>query len=253
MTSLPLALVHSLGGRASFWDEVRRAVPASTPTHAFDLPGHGSALGTLAQSLDDFTTAVLRSADAAGLASFVLVGHSFGALVALAAAVRAPARVEALALVDAAGSMNAVPAAALEDFLAQARGPAGREFVAQAYEENLERATPATKVRVLESLADTDTDAIVAAYTALFGSDPLALLSRYPGPVRLIVDAANDSPMALHAQYPGLDIVPVQGTSHWIPLDQPGAVAAALAGWPAPGGGAASQPRPTPSQRASVT
>lgn len=247
--TLPLLMVHSLGGRAGFWDEVRSAMPTSAATHALDLPGHGAARGRPAPSLDDLAAAVLRSADRAGLTSFVLVGHSFGALVALAAAVRAPARAAALVLVDAAGAMNAVPAAALEDFLAQARGPTGREFVAQAYQQNLERATPATTARVLESLADTDTDVIVAAYTALFGSDPLALLSRYPGPVRLIVDAANDSPMALHAQYPGLDVVPVRGTSHWIPLDQPLAVAAALDGWPSPGDGTGSQPQPPPSPR----
>ncbi len=249
----PFLLVHSLGGRAAFWDAVRRAMPAPAVTHAFDLPGHGAARGQPARSLDDFATAVLRDADRAGLTTFVLVGHSFGALVALAAAVRAGARAEALVLVDAAGAMNAVPAGALEDFLARASGPAGREFVAQAYEQNLERAAPATKVCVLDSLADTDMDAVVAAYTALFGSDSPGLLSRYPGPVRLIVDAANDSPMALHAQHPDLDVVPVEGTSHWIPLDQPGAIATALAGWPAPGRGAGTRPQPTHTQRASVT
>ena len=47
------------------------------------------------------------------------------------------------------------------------------------------------------------------------------LLLRYPGPLRLIVDAANDSPMSLHVQVPDLDIVPIEGSSHWLMLDRP--------------------------------
>ncbi len=74
---------------------------------------------------------------------------------------------------------------------------------------------------MLASLAATDRATLAGAYTALFATDPRALLLRYPGPVRLIVDAANDSPMSLHAQVPDLDIVPVAGASHWLMLDRP--------------------------------
>jgi pimeloyl-ACP methyl ester carboxylesterase len=222
--------VHSLGGRADFWADVLVPLQKHVRAIAFDLRGHGSARDVGESfALDDFVDDVLAAAEAAGARRFVLVGHSFGALVALAVAARAPERVSALSLVDAAGAMSAVPAAALEDFLGQVAGPSGVEFVAEAYRQNLERAAPGTRERVLASLADTSRDAILGGYTALFGTDPLALLVRYPGPVRLIVDAANDSPMSLHAQHRDLDVVPVDGVSHWINLDNPEAIVRAIA------------------------
>jgi pimeloyl-ACP methyl ester carboxylesterase len=55
----------------------------------------------------------------------------------------------------------------------------------------------------------------------MFATDARTLLLRYRGPVRLIVDAANDSPMSLQAQVPDLDIVPIEGASHWLMLDRP--------------------------------
>jgi len=81
---------------------------------------------------------------------------------------------------------------------------------------------------VLAGLAFTGRDTLGAAYTALFATDSRQLLLRYPGPVRLLVDAANDSPMSLHAQVPDLDIVRIEGTSHWLMLDRPEQFALAL-------------------------
>lgn len=228
-------LLHSLGGRRDFWSGVLPILRERHRAVAVDLRGHGAETAekterTVRFGLDDFAGDVLAAADAAGLQRFILVGHSFGALVALAVAARVPSRVIALALVDAGGSMDGVPAAALEDFLAGVAGEQGAGFVREAYEANLERATPATRARVLESLAATDQRVLVGGYTALFSTNPLELLAQYPGPVKLSVDSANDSPMALHAQHGELDVTPVEGTSHWIPLDQPAALASLLLG-----------------------
>lgn len=228
-------LLHSLGGRKDFWSGVLPMLRERHRAVAVDLRGHGAERAekterTARFGLEDFADDIVAAADAAGLERFILVGHSFGALVALAVAARIPARVIALALVEAGGSMSAVPAGALEDFLAGVAGDQGRDFVREAYEANLERATPATRAQVLEGLAATGQRALVGGYTALFSTDPLELLSRYPGPVKLLVDSANDSPMALHAQHAELDVTPIAGTSHWIPLDQPAALAAFLLG-----------------------
>lgn len=77
---------------------------------AVDLPGHCRSAGdpaTTVEAAADFVVALL---DAAGLAQTVLVGHSFGALVALEAAARAPARVRQLVLVGVAAPMKVSPA-----------------------------------------------------------------------------------------------------------------------------------------------
>ncbi len=103
-------LVHSLGGRTEFWTEMLGELRKTHRAIALDLRGHGaSAAATFANSgLDDFVDDVLQVADSLGLARFVLVGHSFGATVALAVATRAPGRVLALALVDPAGAFDQV-------------------------------------------------------------------------------------------------------------------------------------------------
>ena len=225
----PCLFIHSLGGRRDFWQPVLDQLRKNYRAVALDLRGHGqSGAEAAVMELDDFAADVLRVADALRLDRFILVGHSFGATVALAVASRAPRRIMGLVLLDAAGAFDDVPVAALEDFIDQVTGDSGTAFVREAYETNLERAKPSTRDVVLGSLEGTDRDTIGAAYTSLFGTDPRQLLLRYPGPVRLIVDAANDSPMSLHAQLPDLDIVPVRDSSHWIMLDQPEQVTTAL-------------------------
>lgn len=216
-------LVHSLGGRLSFWTSTLGELRKKHRAVALDLRGHGaSAPASFADSgLDDFADDVLAVADSLGIARFVLVGHSFGAAVALAAAVRAPRRVLALVLVDPAGAFDQVPASTLEAFIDTVLQDEDGAFVRAAYEANLERATPGTREAVLASLAATGRDTLAGAYTAMFATDARQLLLRYPGPVRLIVDAANDSPMSLHAQVPDLDIVSIAGSSHWLMLDRP--------------------------------
>lgn len=227
----PFVLVHSLGGRAAFWSVVAARLGRNV---AVTLRGHGEKAEKAERAegaefgLANFAADVVSAADEAGFKRFILVGHSFGALVALDVAARHPSRVMALALVEPAGSMDAVPPAALEEFLENVAGADGMAFVRGAYQANLERASEGTRAQVLESLAGTDQAALVGAYTALFSVNPHELLLRYPGPVRLIVDDANDSPMALHAQRGDLDVSRIAETSHWIPLDAPAALAERL-------------------------
>jgi pimeloyl-ACP methyl ester carboxylesterase len=76
---------------------------------AIDLPGHGRSGGTALGSIGDLADFVPRLLDAAGAADAALVGHSMGALVALEAAARHPARVRALALLGIAATMPVHP------------------------------------------------------------------------------------------------------------------------------------------------
>lgn len=139
----PCFLVHSLGGRLAFWNDVLTDLRQHRRAVALDLRGHGaSEPASFAQSgLDDFADDVLRVADELGLKRFVLV--------------------------DPAGVFNQVPASALEGFIEQVLGDGGEAFVREAYETNLERAVPATRAAVLESLAATDRATLAGAYTAL--------------------------------------------------------------------------------------
>jgi pimeloyl-ACP methyl ester carboxylesterase len=76
---------------------------------ALDLPGHGRSAGPALASIDEAAGWVGRLLDAAGVAKAALVGHSMGALVALATAARLPGRVRALALLGVAARMPVHP------------------------------------------------------------------------------------------------------------------------------------------------
>ena len=75
-----------------------------------DLPGHCRSAGEPPRSVEEAATFVLALLDAAGVRSASLVGHSFGSLVALEAAARAPDRVSRIALVGTAFPMKVTPA-----------------------------------------------------------------------------------------------------------------------------------------------
>ena len=77
---------------------------------ALDLPGHCRSGGAPATSVEQAAHWVIALLDAAGVAKAALIGHSFGSLVALEAAARAPERVSQLVLVGCAYPMLVSPA-----------------------------------------------------------------------------------------------------------------------------------------------
>ena len=83
-----------------------------------DLPGHMKSGGEPPRSVEEGADFVLALLDAAGVKQAALVGHSFGSLIALEAAARAPDRITKLALVGMAYPMKVSPAL-LEKSLAQ--------------------------------------------------------------------------------------------------------------------------------------
>ena len=80
---------------------------------AVDLPGHCRSAGKPPTSVEDAADFVIALMDAAGLPQAALVGHSYGSLIALEAAARAPKRVSQLVLVGTASPMK-VSAALLD-------------------------------------------------------------------------------------------------------------------------------------------
>ena len=77
---------------------------------AVDLPGHCRSAGEPPASVEQAADFVLALMDAAGLKKAALVGHSFGSLIAMEAASRAPARIRQLVLVGTAFPMRVSPA-----------------------------------------------------------------------------------------------------------------------------------------------
>jgi pimeloyl-ACP methyl ester carboxylesterase len=103
MPSVPaLVFLHGQPGSGADWQQVTRLLPAHWHTVAADRPGYGSnprpAAGFAANARD-----VFAQMDSRGIQRAVLVGHSYGGGVALAAASLAPHRVEAVVLLASVG------------------------------------------------------------------------------------------------------------------------------------------------------
>lgn len=109
-TAPPLLLIHGAGHDHGVWDIVAPALAAAGHrVIAPDLPAHGASGGQALTSIDAMADWVLALADALGLDSFRICGHSMGSLVALALAARAPARARALYLLGSLAPMPVAP------------------------------------------------------------------------------------------------------------------------------------------------
>jgi pimeloyl-ACP methyl ester carboxylesterase len=99
-----VVLLHGLGGAAANWREVVPELSGSYRVLALDLPGHGgSPAPPRGAGMDWFaeTTAAVLEAEAVERA--ILVGHSFGGLLALRLALRTPPPAAGLLLAAPAG------------------------------------------------------------------------------------------------------------------------------------------------------
>jgi len=119
----PIVALHGITSSMMSFVGVADALSGRRPLLAFDLRGHGDSdkpAGpyTIEQHADDVAAAMR----ARRLGASVLVGHSFGAYVAIAVAARAPELVTALLLVD--GGYPPLPAGiAAGAFAEMAMGP----------------------------------------------------------------------------------------------------------------------------------
>jgi len=115
-SAAPVALLlHGVGLDLGMWDRVLPALTgAGLAVLRLDLLGHArSADPPGARTLDDFAAQAEALLDHLAVASVRLVGFSLGALVAIRLAVRAPERVERLALLHAVFERDAAARAAI--------------------------------------------------------------------------------------------------------------------------------------------
>ncbi len=98
---LPLVMLHSLGTTADMWRLIAAYLGKRHPVIAFDLRGHGqSSKPTDGYDLETVAEDVVQAMAAIGLGQVALIGHGWGAKVALILAVQHPALVSHLVLVD---------------------------------------------------------------------------------------------------------------------------------------------------------
>jgi pimeloyl-ACP methyl ester carboxylesterase len=107
---LPVVLLHGLFSSGRQWRGSLGRLGGRADLWAPDLPGAGgSSLLRVPQALPDYADALEAWAAARGFGEVVVVGHSFGGMVAVDWAGRYPARVARLGLLAPAGAPHVFP------------------------------------------------------------------------------------------------------------------------------------------------
>ncbi|MBF5045415.1 MULTISPECIES: alpha/beta fold hydrolase [Myxococcaceae] len=226
---VPALLVHGGGADRGHWEPLQQLLP--TRSLALDLRGMGESAPPAdgRYGVEPAAEDVARVAEALLPQPFCLVGHSFGAAVALAYAARHPARLAGLVLVDPASDprhLSAPQRQALHEGLSPGRF---RAFTETWFEGLLVHARATTRARVLGSLRATAPAVFAACLESSLHFDPCAALARYGGPRLALVSEALAGPDSLHLQAASrLPHVTLAQVSHWPMLDAPGQVAAQL-------------------------
>lgn len=97
----PVLALHGVTGHAARWKILADALP-HLRILAMDLRGHGRSTWHPPWGIEQHVADALAVLDAAGLSRVAVLGHSYGAAIALHLAHAAPERVERLALLDPA-------------------------------------------------------------------------------------------------------------------------------------------------------
>jgi pimeloyl-ACP methyl ester carboxylesterase len=225
----PVVCVHGAGTSSVVWmDLVRRLAPRRRVL-APDLPGHGQSDRWHTPSIDLYRDAVGTICATLQIPKVVLVGHSLGALVALACAAAWPERVTALVLAATAPRLPPMPEllSVLEhDYLR-----AGALLARLAW-------SPSTPRPIVERWAGltltADADVGLADFRAAAACDAAALAARVRVPT-LILGGADDlltpatGAAELGRAIAGARVVVLPHAGHMVMLEQPDAFFAAVA------------------------
>jgi pimeloyl-ACP methyl ester carboxylesterase len=215
----PVLFVHAFAGSSIQWAPQLEHAGSRRRAVAIDLHGHGRSEARRGARFDvpSFAADIGAAADGLGLDRFAIVGHSLGGAAAIAYAAEHPDRVAGLMLVATPGRLP-------DEQVAGVLGALDKDFdgtMSGLWRRLLASATPATR-RTVEGENDKIPERVAREIIrATFDFDPVQPLRAYDGP-RLTVSTPPAGPMQeLHELVPGVDHETVEGTSHWIQLDDP--------------------------------
>jgi pimeloyl-ACP methyl ester carboxylesterase len=222
-TGPAVVFLHSLAGNGRQWSAQLEEVRRTRRGIAVDLRGHGRSeppadgeyrIEAQVPDLD-------AVADAMQLERFALVGHSFGAGLALEYAASQPARVTHLVVADPIGDGTGTPDAEIRPFLEALDSPAYTETI-EGYWSSIAGSDGAVLERLLADLRATPREAVVRGLHAVMAYDPKPALARLRVPTLAVVTPANDFPYSMHKLGSGLPHRVVEGTGHWLQIERPG-------------------------------
>jgi pimeloyl-ACP methyl ester carboxylesterase len=230
---VPVIFIHSAAGSTAHFAAQLEHLRKSRRALAIDLRGHGRSqvprdgdfrISSMAEDI----TAV---ADALGIERYVLVGHSMGGAVAVSHAGAHPQRVAGLLLLDPASDGRLIPAQQAQGMMAALRSDGWVDTVWSFWSSMLGPSRSEVKDLLLKGLRSTAQAAVAEPLEDLLTFDPVPPLSRYRGPRLSIITQANETPGAYQRLVPDLPSRKVEGTGHWLQLDDPAQVNRLLDGF----------------------
>jgi len=243
--SRPVLAIHCSLAHAGAWRGVGAALADEVTLHAFDLPNHGKSGDWDGQGImhDTATAMALSVLDDIGADPIDVIGHSFGATVALRLAIEHPTRIRSLAMFE---PVYFAPAMADDPTFAQRYADATADFDRAIDANDTEAATRAFNRTWADGTPWADIPAQTRAYmttrihfvrhSAPFLVDDSAGLMA-PGkfdragmPALLMAGALSPwaAPVndAIAARLPNVRAVTLQGVGHMGPITHPTEVAA---------------------------
>jgi len=214
---IPVLFAHAFAGSSAQWSPQLRHESETRRAIAIDFHGHGRSDASSGAPYDiaSFADDIQAAADGLDLDRFVIVGHSLGGAAAIKYAGDYPNRVAGLVLVATPGRLP-------DDQVAGIRRALDQDYagtMAGIWKRLLADATPATR-RTVEGESDKLPEKVARAIiAATFEFDPVPGLESYAGP-RLTISTPQEGPVQeLNELVRGVDHETVEGTSHWIQLD----------------------------------
>jgi pimeloyl-ACP methyl ester carboxylesterase len=227
---VPVVFLHSAAGDGTHFAAQLAHLRPGRRALALDLRGHGRSPAAPTLGVEEAAADVLAALDARGVERCVLVGHSWGGAVAVAAGGARPDRVAGMLLLDPAADGRRIPEAEARGLLRSLE--TDYDAVVAAYWASLlAGARPAVRERLMAEIGRAPRAVVRGTLASLLAFDPVAALSRFRGPRRTVITRLNDRPDAYHALLPELPVTRVAGTGHWLQLDAPEEVSRILDGF----------------------
>jgi 3-oxoadipate enol-lactonase len=236
----PIVLLHGLGGSLHSWYGVIENLSLHHHVVALDFRGHGRSEGRgTSFSIQGWSDDVSALLDALELPPATLVGHSLGSLVAQHLAVARPEAVDALVMVGGISYFEPPMKDAYEQRakLVEAEGLDALvdDWLPGAIAPRTAAQLPQLVGLMRDAFLRNDPDNYAKACRAL-AKMPSIKREAIGQPTLLMVgDHDRSTPIAmteeLHRNIPVSRVRVISGAAHWVPLEQPDTLAAAILEW----------------------
>ncbi len=228
--SPPLLLIHGAGADHTDWPAELRRLPDSSVI-APDLPGHGRSPGKGHTSITGYAADMVALLDALHIERAIVAGHSMGGAIAQTIALNYPQRVAGLLLVATSARLQ------VNDAILNGIRTKTAETIALIGKWGWSKDAPEQIRRLWRSRQmATDPEITYGDYVACNHFDVRERLGRARTPCLLISGSVDkmtppDWMDDTASRIAGSKLVRIEGCGHWVMLEQPETVAAAVTQW----------------------